>query len=135
MLKSNSASENHTLCSEKFTCLSKNIFMNLHVWNSYANVSKFCDTWACWFLYVDSTRNLVVMTVSVLIFWFFFVNFLDESRLITKTKRFLTNKKKSISITFAVHGVLEMTLLSAEIKSHSKVSKRHSKSLFQHSIR
>jgi hypothetical protein len=31
--------------------------------------------------------------------------------------------------------VLEMTILSAEIKSHSKVSKKHSKSHFQHSIR
>jgi hypothetical protein len=33
------------------------------------------------------------------------------------------------------YRVLEMTLLSAEIKSHSKISKRHSKSHFQPSIR
>jgi hypothetical protein len=40
--------------------------------------------------------------------------------------------KTTLSLSYRV---LEMTLLSAEIKSHSKVSKRHSKSHLQHSIR
>jgi hypothetical protein len=79
----------------------------------------------------NSTSTSVILTLKS-------VCLRVKTTLLSIKTRPLSMKTKLLSMKTTLllsYRVLEMTLLSALIKTHSKVSKRHSKCHFQHLIR